>query len=223
MRTKLICGIIFCCTVNFYCKNEEYTISPEDIKEIQCVDSSLIPNVNVEKSFDLIKYLVRKSKAICSAYKVVPSQGAINWNANITVYKTKNNKYALEFANYIDTPNFQNIPSFVYAREIIGFDLGPIDTFYHILTSSYEKKLDSNKLEVAYFKLFADGDVSDASWEEDPLKESNYKLTSIDTVSCVVEGIFNFYFKLEHQSSDSRIKYSPLAQFVCGEFKVALQ
>ncbi|MEP7196009.1 MAG: hypothetical protein ABI851_05775 [Saprospiraceae bacterium] len=192
-----------------------------NICTINCIDSSIIPAQNVMNSADLKRYLVRPDTFGANAIKIVPFQGYINWEGNIEV-NHRSNIYTILFSNYSDTTNWQNSDNWAFRREniIIEFDIEKSGR-----QKSYDEEAnykDSTLLRSIYFKVTADGDVSDANWQLDLNFESYIEITKIDKLKSSMEGNFNLYYKLQKQSTIPNIKYSNNAQFKCGYFKSSL-
>ncbi len=194
--------------------NEKYNVSKD------CIDTTLIPPTNVPNSHDLIKYKIRNSNDYCDAVKTVPTQGYIEWKSNICVDKFRN-KYSLAFMNYADTTNWMQYTKYAFVREIIVCEINLFDTSKQLIYSDHLFNRDSTLKRGAYFKNASDGDVSDASWEIDTNYINYVKVTCLDTIKKIVEGQFDFHFRLTDQSSMfPHVKYSEQAFFKCGHYKV---
>ncbi|MCC6814982.1 MAG: hypothetical protein IT267_01055 [Saprospiraceae bacterium] len=216
MTHNLFCYFIllaFACNKNF---DDKVINLPIEI----CIDTTLIPSMNIDKSPDLFQYLIRRDSPISTAIKLVPTQGYINWMANASVEKF-GNRYGLALINYGDTPNIQMLPKYAFNREVVSFEI-ILDTLRHLLYGDNELKVNPKALVAGYVKSQDDGDVFDALWDEDSIKTSSYKINHIDPVKCIIEGEYDLYFYLKEPSVIPNRKYAPKAQFTCGKFKVSV-
>ena len=220
-RNKI--AIIFLIISFASCNKEELILSNFDKKynvSKDCIDTTLIPPSNIPNSQDLTRYIIRNSNDYCYAIKSVPTQGFIEWNSNICVDKFRN-KYSLAFMNYADTTNWMQYTKYANVREIIVCDINLYDTSKQLIYSDHLFNRDSTLKRGAYFKNSSDGDVSDASWEIDTNYINYVKVTCIDTLKKILEGEFEFHFRLTEQSSMfPLVKYSEQAFFKCGNYRV---
>ncbi len=204
------------------CKNEELILPHPNEKHFigrDCIDTAIIPQTNVPNSHDLYKYKIRNSNYYGKAIKSVPTQGYVEWNSNVCVDKFRKN-YSLVFMNYADTTNWIQYTKYAYAREIIVCDINLFDTSKQFIYSDHLFNRDSTLKRGAYFKNASDGDVSDASWEIDTNYVNYIKVICNDTIKKVIEGEFEFHFRLTEQSSFfPQVKYYEQAFFKCGHYK----
>lgn len=154
---KSFLGLIFL-LLTFSCTKECISTFIEN-----CIDFSLIPSKNIEKSPDLREYLIRDDSIIASSIKLVPNQGYIYWrgNADVTIYK---GRYGVTMRNYFDTLDWRNYVSWVNKRDLISLEFNINVSGKQKLFDDEMHARDSNALRGIYFKSTADGDVFDANW-----------------------------------------------------------
>ncbi len=217
---KHILNLVFVITL-ISCDKENFNNNNRIPIDYNCIDTTSIPKINIENSFDLINYLIRPDSFIATSYKIVESQGFISWQANSCVEFYKG-KYGITFLNYADTVNWKLYTKYGYVREIIGFGLDLKKTGIQPIYNSDLYKNDTSRFTGGYIKNASDGDVGDAAWEIDTNHLSTVEITCIDWNSKIIIGKFNLYFTLTHQSIFPNVKYSQKAHFSCGEFKAKL-
>jgi len=202
------------------------------MKMESCIDYNLIPKINIEKSWDLEKYLLREDSTyfvgndtcFVSSTKLVPTQGYIDWKSNISMYETKDG-YTIRISNYIDTSFWRDLVWWDGQREIIFILIKELKIGKMDLLNYENYKMDTTISFIEYYKMADGGDIADAVWKLDLKENNNFEISKIDTLKKVVEGNFQFYFNLSVQSRlppSWGIKYSDKAQFRCGKFKTKL-
>ncbi len=182
--------------------------------EFDCIDFSLIPSVNNKDSRDLKEYIIRNDSTLATAVKLVPNQGYIQWKANAGT-SFYNGRNGVVLRNYVDTIDWRNLDSWVNKRDLISLEYHTVVKGRQKLVDDEAAARDSNLLRVVYFRSTADGDVFDADWQLDSAFDNFIEITKMDTQ--FIEGNFNLYFKLNHQSTI--YLYAPFVQFRCGYFK----
>ena len=197
-----------------------------------CIDYSLIPEKNIEKSWDLEKYLIRDDSSyyvgndtcFATAIKLVPTQGFIDWKSNIIMAYWKG-IYYIRMTNYVDTSFWREFVWWDALREDLFIEIKNIKLGKKKIFSISDYNNDTTLNYVNYHKLGDGGDIADAAWELDLAENNNFEITKVDTIKNIVEGNFHFYFNLTVQSRlppSWGIKYSDKAQFRCGNFKTKL-
>ena len=186
-----------------------------------CIDYSLIPKNNVLDSPDLQKYQIRDDSSMALANKLVPRQGHINWHSNCNIGINKSG-YFLELRNYSDTTDWRNFRIYEYQREVIALECNSQSKGMQKLYDDNSHKMDSTLPRAAYFKALSDGDILDAEWSIDNSYDSYIEVIKIDSISKLIEGNFDLYFKLSSQSTRPNVNYADKAQFRCGKFRVKI-
>lgn len=217
LRAILILGFLSCekDKTNYILTNNPIP----NILDPNCVDTNVVPKINVLNSPDLYVYLVYHDSLYGTAIKSVPGQGFIEWKANSYVEKFKN-KYGLTFINYLDTTLGRGFSKYIYSREILGCEIDFNKTGRQQVVPDHIYKQDTSKLRGFYMKQTADGDVLDACWIVDPGSLNYLEITCINWDAKIVEGKFELNFILVEQSRIPGRIYAYNAHFRCGDFKV---
>ena len=181
-----------------------------EMLSVLCIDYTLIPISNELNSPDLQKYQIRDDSSMASAIKLVPGQGYINWKANTNISINKSG-YFMELRNYSDTTDWRNFRIYEYQREVIAFEFNLQSKGMQKLYDDDAHKIDTTLPRVVYFKSQSDGDIPDADWSIDNSYDSYIEIIKIDSISKLIEGNFDLYFKLTSQSTRPNVKYADKA------------
>lgn len=208
------------------CHNEETMIVKPIIPlpnapDPNCVDTAIIPKVNVANSPDLIRYLYHHNSFICSAVKSVPTQGYIDWIGNAYIENHKG-KYGIGFYNYIDTSLSDRKFRYAWSREIFGCGIVLDQLGKQYVTTDGIAAMDSTMRSGFYLKATADGDVIDASWNVNQMMQNYIEVTCINWDARIIEGRFELHYTLTEPSQIPGVKYADNASFRCGNFRAMI-
>lgn len=154
------------------------------------------------------------SDYLCTATKVVPGLGSVNWTANAYA-SMKDEKISIAFITFQDTLNKE-------LREV--FRLNNVEISNNKKIRVYEDEYyqkNNNAAFGTYSRRLDDGDVADGFWTVDNSKCNYVKFTKIDLGNRILEGEFDVHFKMKTQSTNGTL-YSERINFKNGKFSAEI-
>lgn len=197
-------------------------------KDHQCgerIDDCSLKHLIVcdSNSIDLIKYTTRGNGypvGFAQAIKEVAEAGEIEWKANCLGARLDGGNYYISLSNYSDTA-WVGLEPWAFFRENILIKFSLDINQKQILLPESEFLIDTTINYARYSKNL--DDIPVVNWQLDTTYESYIIITSYDSSSNLVKGLFDLSFVKLIDNSGPGDYYSNRIRFRCGNFEGIIQ
>ncbi len=216
--SKIVCILVIIALIFlFFVKCQSYELKDiiSNNSKISSVDSfesiyacNDIATIKSQVDLKILSYI--NSCYLCTSIKSVPGFGSINWTSNCETFK-QDSFLKIEFRTY-EKDLFQ-----YYDREKITILNVPKRVGKFNLYNTFKNSNNGQVPWSNYFRLLADGDLVDASWEIDTLCMNYLNIQQINLEDKYITGEFEVHYKIKNKGGN--VVYSDRINFIKSNFQ----